>query len=129
MRMMQYWQSVRITLLTLLVGGVGALLGWLLKAPVFMLLGPAIAVSIACLGGVKAQIAPLLRDGCFVILGLAVGSGFDADALAAAFDRIIRGELNWHELRASAHQRQGELFSDSKLADSVAEIYSEVLKR
>ena len=67
----------------------------------------------------------LVRDG---IDGVIVEPG-DADALAAAFDRIIRGELNWHELRASAHQRQGELFSDSKLADSVAEIYSEVLKR
>lgn len=67
----------------------------------------------------------LVRDG---IDGVIVEPG-DAVALAGAFERIIRGELNWQELRASAHQRQGELFSDTKLADSVAAIYSEILER
>ena len=71
------------TALTVAVGALGALIGWALSAPVFMLLGPAVSVSLAGLGGVKVAIDPRLRDTCFVILGLAVGAGFDADALAA----------------------------------------------
>lgn len=68
---------------TLLLGTGGAAVAWGLSAPVFMLLGPAIAVSLAALGGARVDIAPRLRDLCFLILGLAVGGSFDADALAA----------------------------------------------
>ncbi|NEK20885.1 AbrB family transcriptional regulator [Sulfitobacter sp. JBTF-M27] len=75
--------SGKQTALTVAVGAVGALVGWMLSAPVFMLLGPAVAVSLAGLGGIKVAIDPRLRDTCFVILGLAVGAGFNADALAA----------------------------------------------
>ncbi|MEP5730024.1 MAG: AbrB family transcriptional regulator [Sulfitobacter sp.] len=71
------------TLMTLGVGVLGAVVGWALSAPVFMLLGPAVAVSLAGLGGLKVNINTRLRDVCFVVLGLAVGTGFDADALAA----------------------------------------------
>ncbi|MFK7837794.1 MAG: AbrB family transcriptional regulator [Sulfitobacter sp.] len=75
--------SAKTTALTLMVGMLGAVLGWCLNAPVFMLLGPAVAVSVAGLGGLRVAVDPRLRDVCFVILGLAVGAGFDADALAA----------------------------------------------
>lgn len=73
----------RHTLQTLAIGGIGALLFWAISAPVYLLIGPAVAVSVAGLAGLRVAVAPLLRDACFVILGLAVGAGFDADALGA----------------------------------------------
>ncbi|SFD72319.1 hypothetical protein SAMN04488523_102185 [Sulfitobacter brevis] len=69
--------------LTVLLAAFGAWLAWALSAPVYMLLGPAVAVSLAGLAGMRTAIDARLRDGCFVILGVTVGAGFDADALAA----------------------------------------------
>lgn len=71
------------TLQTLVIGVLGAVLGWLMNAPVFMLLGPAVAVSVAGLSGMHCAIDRRLRDTCFVILGIAVGAGFNQDALGA----------------------------------------------
>ena len=76
-------RSPALTALTLAVGGAGALAFWALSAPVYMLMGPAVAVSVAGLGGLRTAIDPRLRDVCFVVVGVAVGSGFDNDALAA----------------------------------------------
>ncbi|NNE52089.1 MAG: AbrB family transcriptional regulator [Sulfitobacter sp.] len=73
--------SVMLTLRTLAVAGIGALLAWGLNTPVYMLLGPALAVSLASLGGLRSAVDPRLRDICFVVLGVAVGTGFDRDAL------------------------------------------------
>jgi membrane AbrB-like protein len=75
--------SPRDTAVTLVVGALGALLGWALNLPVFMLLGPVIAVSLSSLSGLRTTIDPRLRDACFVVIGLAVGGGFNTDALAA----------------------------------------------
>ncbi len=75
--------SLKETALTVAVGAIGALVGWALSAPVYMLLGPAVAVSLAALAGLRTGVSPRIRDVCFVVLGLAVGAGFDSDALAA----------------------------------------------
>jgi membrane AbrB-like protein len=83
MKMTSTFAASKETLVTLVIGAVGAVLGWALNAPVFMLLGPAVAVSIAGLSGVRCAIDGRLRDACFVILGIAVGAGFDTDALGA----------------------------------------------
>lgn len=83
MRWPEFSNNPRETLLTLAVGGVGALVFWWLNAPVYMLLGPVIAVSLLGLGGVRTAIDPRLRDACFVVLGIAVGAGFNHDAVAA----------------------------------------------
>ena len=71
------------TAVTIAVGAAGVVLGWLVSLPVFMLLGPVIAVSLSSLAGLRTTIDPRLRDACFVAIGLAVGAGFNADALAA----------------------------------------------
>ena len=71
------------TALTLLVAAAGAALFKVLSAPIYILLGPAVAVTVWGLRGGRAVIHPLLRDACFVVLGIAVGAGFDADAVAA----------------------------------------------
>lgn len=67
---------------TLAVGGIGAAIGWLVGAPIWILLGPALAVSMAGLAGVAVEVDGALRDFCFVAVGLTVGAGFDADAVA-----------------------------------------------
>ncbi|MGJ8627778.1 MAG: AbrB family transcriptional regulator [Sulfitobacter sp.] len=75
--------SPRDTVVTIAVGAMGAVLAWTLSVPVFMLLGPVVAVSLSSLAGLRTTIDPRLRDACFVVIGLAVGAGFDADALGA----------------------------------------------
>lgn len=72
-----------LTLRTLALAALGAALAWALSAPVYMLLGPAMAVTLAGLGGLRCEVASGLRDLCFVLLGIAVGAGFDPDALGA----------------------------------------------
>jgi glycosyltransferase involved in cell wall biosynthesis len=60
--------------------------------------------------------------------GLIVEPG-NAQALAAALQRIMRGDVDWQLLRTSAHRRQTELYSDTKLASDVARIYDRILQR
>ncbi len=72
-----------VTLLTLAVGAFGAAAAWAMSAPIFILLGPAVAVSLAGLAGLRTGVDLRLRDACFVVLGIAVGAGFDSDALGA----------------------------------------------
>lgn len=76
-------QSPQTTALTLLIGAFGAGLAWLISAPIYVLLGPAVAVSVVGLAGVRTGIDARLRDVCFVVVGVAVGAGFDSDALGA----------------------------------------------
>ena len=69
------------TSLTLGIAAFGALVGAAVSAPVYVLLGPAVAVSLAGLAGVPVAIDTRFRDICFLVLGLAVGAGFDQGAL------------------------------------------------
>ena len=69
------------TVLTLAIACTGAVLAGAVNAPVYMLTGPAAAVSVAGLAGVRVEVDPRFRDVCFVVLGLAVGAGFNAEAL------------------------------------------------
>ncbi|NUH64409.1 AbrB family transcriptional regulator [Sulfitobacter sp. S0837] len=83
MRWPNFALSPRDTPLTLAVGAAGALLFWWLNAPVYMLLGPVIAVSVLSLAGVRTGVDARLRDACFIVLGLTVGAGFNHDAVNA----------------------------------------------
>jgi len=47
--------------------------------------------------------------------------------LAVALGRIIRGQVDWHALRASALGRHAEHFSDVQMAAGVAGVYRRVL--
>ncbi len=51
----------------------------------------------------------------------------DPQDLAAALQRIIRGQLDWHTLRASALRRHAEKFSQQSMAAGVAKVYRRVL--
>ncbi len=65
-----------------------------------------------------------LRDG---IEGL-VADPADAADLARAINRVMRGEVDWSQLRRAAHRRQIEMFSDRSMARGVAEVYRRVLE-
>lgn len=65
------------TLLTLLVGMSGAAFAYAVSLPAWVLLGPALASSLASLSGLRLAIAPPVRDSCFIVLGIAIGAGFD----------------------------------------------------
>lgn len=53
----------------------------------------------------------------------------DPGDLAAALKRIIDGEADWNQIRLSARRRHAESFSDTAMADNVAEVYRRVLKQ
>lgn len=71
------------TVFTVCIGAVGAGIGWLLNAPIYMLLGPAVLVSLAGLAGGRMGVSLPLRNICFVVIGLSVGAGFDQNAVDA----------------------------------------------
>ena len=93
------------TALTVAVGAIGALIGWAVGAPIYLLIGPAVLVSLAGLAGLKMGISLSVRNACFVVIGLAVGAGFDRSALDAmirwplAF--VVVGLLIWGMLALS----------------------------
>jgi glycosyltransferase involved in cell wall biosynthesis len=53
----------------------------------------------------------------------------DPQSLARAIARVMQGEAEWQSLRASAHARQAERFSDRSMASAVAAVYDRVLGR
>jgi uncharacterized protein len=71
------------TLITVLIGACGALAAYLLSLPAWILLGPALATSLAALTGVRLAIIDPVRDLCFLVLGLGIGAGFDPQAGSA----------------------------------------------
>lgn len=75
--------TVLQTAVTLVLGALGAGVAWAVDAPVYVLIGPALAVTLAGIAGMRTGVDPVLRAACFVLLGTAVGAGFDSNALAA----------------------------------------------
>lgn len=75
--------GLRQNLLTLALGGCGALVAALVHMPMALLAGPAIAVSLAGLFGLSPQISLMLRDGGFLIVGLSIGSMVGPDSIDA----------------------------------------------
>lgn len=60
--------------------------------------------------------------------GVLVPAG-DARALADGLKRILSGALDWMTLRKQAYIRHAENFSDLAMAQGIAEVYREVLKK
>lgn len=69
--------------LTLALGGCGALFASWLNIPAPYLVGPATLVTLASVLGLKAAIPNPLRDAAFLAVGLSMGSGVTPDVLAA----------------------------------------------
>lgn len=77
------------TVVTVCVGALGAAIGWAVGAPIYLLIGPAVLVSLAGLAGLRMGISLSVRNACFVVIGLTVGAGFDHNAV----DAMIRWPL------------------------------------
>ncbi|MEE9389268.1 MAG: AbrB family transcriptional regulator [Paracoccaceae bacterium] len=72
--------TIRTNIITLLVGAIGATLGYALSFPVFILTGPAILVMLLSLIGMKFCIAPPLQDAALLLIGIAIGASVDTQA-------------------------------------------------
>ncbi|MGB0658845.1 MAG: AbrB family transcriptional regulator [Mangrovicoccus sp.] len=77
-------QTVFISLQTLGIGALGAVLAMWLGIPAAHILGPAALVSIAGLSGMRTAMPKQLRMICFVIIGMGMGSGVTPEVVAAA---------------------------------------------
>lgn len=51
----------------------------------------------------------------------------NARSLAEQVGRLMRGEVDWHELREAAHRRQAKCFSAESMAAGVARVYDKLL--
>jgi membrane AbrB-like protein len=79
----QYRSAYITSLYTLVIGAIGAVLAYWLSFPVYVLLGPAILVSIISLFGFRFAIADSIRDIAFLLIGIGIGAGIDPEATAA----------------------------------------------
>ncbi|MDK3073077.1 AbrB family transcriptional regulator [Sedimentitalea sp. JM2-8] len=74
-----------VSVFTVALGAFGAWLAHAASLPAWVLMGPALAVSLGALTGLRVQVADPIRDACFVVLGLSIGAGFDTDAREVLF--------------------------------------------
>ena len=84
----------------------------------------AMAAGVPVVGTKVEGIPEAIRDG---VDGVLAEPG-DAEDLASAIARVLKGDLDWKQLRTSARQRQAERFSDRSMAEGVAAAYRHVLE-
>ncbi len=70
-----------LIIVTLLVGTLGAAMGYAVSLPAYLLTGPALFVSILGVLGLRLEIAPLARDFAFLVIGVGIGSTVSAETL------------------------------------------------
>jgi glycosyltransferase involved in cell wall biosynthesis len=85
----------------------------------------AMAAGVPVVGTHVDGVTDLIRDG---IDGLLAAPGDPTD-LARVLAQIIRGEVAWPAMRAAAHQRHAEEFSEESMAAGVAGVYETLLFR
>lgn len=73
--------SARATVMTLMVGAVGATIAFFLSFPIYVLTGPAILVSILSMLGVRTAIANPVRNVAFLFIGIGLGTAITDEAL------------------------------------------------
>lgn len=72
-----------VTVYTLVAGAIGAGIGYMVGLPAYVLVGPALFISLLNVLPVRFAISDLVRDTAFLLIGIAFGSGVDAGALVA----------------------------------------------
>jgi glycosyltransferase involved in cell wall biosynthesis len=88
-----------------------------------MVIIEAMAAGTPIVGSRVDGVADAVRDG---VDGLLCEPG-NAGELAAAIGRVVRGEIDWQDLRSNAWRRQHEQFSDRSMARGIAALYREIL--
>lgn len=77
--------ELRAFLLTLVLGGIGAVIAFVLQLPAPYLVGPAALVTVASLCGLRPRVPLQVRNGVFLIVGLSMGAGVTKEVIAAAW--------------------------------------------
>ena len=90
-----------------------------------MVILEAMAAGVPVIGTRVEGVPEAIRDGQD---GLIAAPG-DAADLARAIEQVVRGTVDWSELRETAHQRQADHFSDASMSAGVAAVYNAVLAR
>ena len=85
----------------------------------------AMAAGVPVVGTRVDGITDLINDGQDGVLA----QPNDADDLAAAMGRVIRGQADWSALRRAAFDRQVESFSDHAMAQGIADVYRRILTK
>ena len=75
--------GLSVTLRTLLLGACGALIGYWVSLPLFLLTGPAILISSLSLTRMRFAIHPLIWNAALLVIGLRIGAGITNEATAA----------------------------------------------
>lgn len=70
--------------LTAIIGGLGALVAFMLGLPAPFLCGPALAVTAAGLAGLRLSVPKSLRNATFVVVGISMGTSVTPDVIDAA---------------------------------------------
>lgn len=70
--------------LTAIIGGLGALVAFMLGFPAPFLCGPALAVTAAGLAGLRLSVPKSLRNATFVVVGISMGTSVTPDVIDAA---------------------------------------------
>ncbi len=76
-------QTILLSSKTLFVAAIGTLVAYALSLPVFVLTGPAIAVTAANLLGARLDVAPVLRDAAFLLIGVGIGASINEEVMAS----------------------------------------------
>lgn len=84
----------------------------------------AMAAGLPVIGTDVEGVPEVVRDG---LEGLIVPPG-KVDALAAAIEQFVNGQVDWAVLRRNAHRRQCERFSERNMAAGAADVYRKVLR-
>lgn len=72
-----------VTTYTLVAGAAGATIGYLVNAPVYVLTGPAVLISLLSVAGLRFALPDRLRDAAFLFIGIGIGAGINSDVAAA----------------------------------------------
>ncbi|MEM8630134.1 MAG: AbrB family transcriptional regulator [Pseudomonadota bacterium] len=76
-------QDLWVSIYTLLLAAAGAAVAYVLNVPVYILVGPALAVSLAGLSGRRFAVDDRIRDAAFIFLGIGIGAGITPEAMGA----------------------------------------------
>lgn len=83
----------------------------------------AMAAGVPVVGTLVEGVPEAVRDGQDGVLAMPR----DAQDLARAMRGILRGEVDWQQLRRNAQARHAQLFSDRAMAEGCAAVYRDLL--
>ena len=75
---------LKLTLITIFIGGLGGVIAWSIGAPAPFLTGPASLVTIATVCGINCTVNVNVKNTAFIVIGISIGSNVSPEILKAA---------------------------------------------